>query len=417
MFGLLDCNNFYVSCERVFRPDLRDKPAIVLSNNDGCVIARSNEAKALGIKMGVPVYQIEELIKEHQIKIFSSNYTLYGDMSARVMSILAAETPEIEIYSIDESFLNLTGIPNLEKFGRTLVQKITRCTGIPVSLGIAPTKTLAKTANKFAKKYKGYQGCCLIDNESKRIAALQKTNIGDIWGIGRRLAAKLESRGIFTAYDFTRLPARQVRSMMTVTGERLWRELNGEKCLTLENEEEEKKQICNSRSFGETVSALEELESAVALHALRCAEKLRSQNTAAEAVTTFIMTNRFRQDLPQYCNQFTVSLPLAGNDSLEIARAALKALKQIFKPGYAYKKCGVIIPAIIPHRALQGDLFTKRNVLKSANLMAAIDKLNNQNPGCVDLAVMHCKHRPSLKKDFISRHFTTNFNEILTIKV
>lgn len=417
MFGLLDCNNFYVSCERVFRPDLRRLPVIVLSNNDGCVIARSNEVKALGIKMGTPVYQIRDLIERHHIKIFSSNYTLYGDMSARIMSLLNSAVPEIEIYSIDESFLNLTGIPNLQEFGRSLVQKITKSTGIPVSLGIAPTKTLAKAANKFAKKYSGYHGCCLIDNNEKRIAALQKTAINDVWGIGRRLAAKLQQQNIFSAYDFSLLPPGQVRQMMTVTGERLWRELNGISCLTLENNDVEKKQICNSRSFGNMAYTLEDLSAAIAAHALRCAEKLRQQQSAAEAVTAFIQTNRFRDDLPQYINQKTITLPVAINDSLELVRTALKALRQIFQPGYAYKKCGVIIPGITPCRTIQGDLFESRNRLKSAALMSALDKLNAQQPGSVELAVMHTRHQTQIKKDFISRHFTTNLQEIITIKV
>lgn len=417
MFGLLDCNNFYVSCERVFRPDLRRLPVIVLSNNDGCVIARSNEVKALGIKMGTPVYQIRDLIERHHIKIFSSNYTLYGDMSARIMSLLNSAVPEIEIYSIDESFLNLTGIPNLQEFGRSLVQKITKSTGIPVSLGIAPTKTLAKAANKFAKKYSGYHGCCLISNNEKRIAALQKTDINDVWGIGRRLAAKLQQQNIFSAYDFSLLPAGQVRQMMTVTGERLWRELNGISCLTLENNDVEKKQICNSRSFGNMAYTLEDLSAAIAAHALRCAEKLRQQQSAAEAVTAFIQTNRFRDDLPQYINQKTITLPVAINDSLELVRTALKALQQIFQPGYAYKKCGVIIPGITPCRTIQGDLFESRNRLKSAALMSALDKLNAQQPGSVELAVMHTRLQTQIKKDFISRHFTTNLQEIITIKV
>lgn len=415
MFGLIDCNNFYVSCERVFRPDLCGAPVIVLSNNDGCVIARSNEVKALGVKMGMPVYQIKDLIDRYHIKIFSSNYTLYGDMSARVMSILSEDIPEIEIYSIDESFLNLSGIRQVEDFGRSLVKKVSKNTGIPVSLGIAPTKTLAKAANKFAKKYKGYQGCCLIDTEEKRITALKKTAIGDIWGIGRRLNTKLQMQGVFTAYDFSQLSVDYVRKMMTVTGERLWRELNGQACHTLVEEEEHKKQICNSRSFGEMVTNIDDLSAAVSCHALRCAEKLRQQNTAAESLMVFINSNRFRPDLPQYFNQRLMSLPFATNDSLELVKAALRGLRQIYKPGFAYKKCGVIITSILPCSALQGDLFDSRNRLKSAALMQTMDKLNARQPGCVELAVMRTEHRPHLKKDFISRHFSTNLNDIITV--
>lgn len=417
MFGLLDCNNFYVSCERVFHPDLRTCPVLVLSNNDGCVIARSNEVKKLGIEMGTPVFQIQNLIDRHKISVFSSNYCLYGDMSARVMSILHQEVPHIEIYSIDEAFLELSGIPDLQNFGRRLVRKITQSTGIPVSLGIAPTKTLAKIANKFAKRYKGYAGCCLIDSDLKRIEALKRTGIGDVWGIGRRLKIKLENLGVLTAGDFCNLSPDFVRKLMTVTGERLWRELNGFSCLQLEDTAENKKQICNSRSFGEMTDSVEELSAAVAGHAMRCAEKLRRQNSAAEAVMTFIQSNRFRLDLPQYHNCKLCSLPFATNDSLEIVKAALTNLKQIYKPGIFYKKCGVIIPAIIPCCHLQGDLFDRRNRLKSATLMQTLDKLNSRSPGCVELAVMHTANRPHLKQDHISRHYTTDLNEIISIKI
>ena len=222
MFGLIDCNNFYASCERVFNPALNGKPVVVLSNNDGCVIARSNEAKALGIKMGVPAYQIKDLVSSNQVTVFSSNYTLYGDMSGRVMSILADLAPELEVYSIDEAFVNLVGIQEIQSLGAKIVNQVTRGTGIPVSLGIASTKTLAKVANKFAKKYPAYNRICIIDTEEKRIKALQLTDISDVWGIGRRQAAKLEKQGVKTAYDFTQLSSSWVRKKMTVVGVRTW---------------------------------------------------------------------------------------------------------------------------------------------------------------------------------------------------
>lgn len=417
MFGLLDCNNFYVSCERVFHPALRNRPVLVLSNNDGCVIARSDEVKALGVEMGTPVFKIRNLIAAHNIAVFSSNYTLYGDMSARVMSILHQEIPQTEIYSIDEAFLNLSGLTDLQNFGRQLVGKITQSTGIPVSLGIAPTKTLAKVANKFAKKYRGYAGCCLIDDENKRTQALKRTRIGDVWGIGRRLKRKLEGLGILTAADFCLLSPDHVRKMMTVTGERLWRELNGFPCLEIEDSADDKKQICNSRSFSEMTNCLEEVSAAVAGHAMRCAEKLRRQNGAAEAVLTFVQSNRFRSDLPQYNNYKICSLPFATDDSLEIVKAALNGLRQIWKTGIPYKKCGVIIPSIVPCGHLQGDLFDRRNRLKSAALMQTLDKLNTRLPGCVELAVMHSRNRPQLKHEHISQHYTTDLNEIISIKI
>jgi len=417
MFGLLDCNNFYASCERVFRPDLQNRPVIVLSNNDGCVIARSNEAKRLGIQMGTPVFRIRDLIKQEKIEVFSSNYTLYGDMSSRVMSMLRQEVPKIEIYSIDESFIDLSGIANLAQFGRNLVRKISRGTGIPLSLGIAPTKTLAKAANKFAKKYKGYQGCCLIDTEEKRIRALQQTAIGDVWGIGRRLAAKLNALGISDAYAFSRLPSRYIRQLMTVCGERLWRELNGQPCLSLQdNDDDEKKQICHSRSFSQEIFKIEDLSAAIAVHASRCAEKLRSLDAAAQAVMPFIQTNHFRPDLPYYANQKLISLPVASNDTFKIVHAAVQGLQDIYRPGYAYKKCGVIIPSIIPVKSIQGDLFDHDNRLKSAALMQAIDSLNAKQPGSVELAISRTDGCPELKKEFISANFTTDLNDIIVIK-
>lgn len=417
MIGLLDCNNFYVSCERVFNPALNGVPVVVLSNNDGCVIARSNEAKALGIEMGVPIFKIRALVQQKNVRIFSSNYTLYGDMSARVMSLLRTKVPQIEVYSIDESFLDLNGIKNLEIFGRQLVAKITQCTGIPVSLGIAASKTLAKVANKFAKKYKGYHGCCLIDSEEKRLAALKRTNIENVWGIGRRLSAKLKAEGILNAYQFSLLPPAKVRQMMTVVGARLWRELNGEPCLFLSDEIENKKQICNARSFGEMTQSLDDLSAATALHATRCAEKLRQQNLCAGAVLTFIQTNRFREDLPQYFNQALVSFPTATNDTLEIVKAALQALRQIFKTGYDYKKCGVLALSLTPETHLQGDLFDAKNRLKSAALMSCLDKLNAQKPSCVVSAATCHLERTALKSAYVSKHFTSDWKDIIQVKI
>lgn len=284
MFGLIDCNNFYASCERVFNPALNGKPVIVLSNNDGCVIARSNEAKELGIKMGVPAYQIKNLIDSHGIAVFSSNYTLYGDMSGRVMSILTELAPEIEVYSIDEAFLNLDGIKELQPLGTNIVNSVTRGTGIPMSLGIASTKTLAKIANKFAKKYPAYNRVCIIDTEEKHLKALQQTEIRDVWGIGHKQAAKLEKQGVKTAYDFIQLPEAWVRKEMTVTGERTWKELRGISCIRMESIPPAKKQICTSRSFGKMISDIDTLIEAIATHASTCARKLRKQKAYAHSL-------------------------------------------------------------------------------------------------------------------------------------
>lgn len=321
----MDCNNFYVSCERVFNPSLNGKPVVVLSNNDGCVIARSNEAKAFGIPMGAPTYQIRELVEKHEVAVFSSNYTLYGDMSARVMSILSSLAPEIEVYSIDEAFVNLDGITDYQSLGRIIVNKVYKDTGIPVSLGIAPTRTLAKMANKFAKKFPAYQRVCCIDTEEKREKALRLFTIGDVWGIGRRQAAKLEKEGVKTAYDFTQLPNSWVRKYMTVVGERTWKELRGIPCIT-ENITL-RKQICTSRSFGQMIENIEQMDEAVSTFASTCAKKLREQKGYAVSLLVFIQTNRFREDLSQYWKSVSVNLPVPTDDTLEIVHYALAGLR------------------------------------------------------------------------------------------
>lgn len=417
MFGLMDCNNFYASCERVFNPALNGRPVIVLSNNDGCVIARSNEAKALGIKMGVPAYQIKEAIHEHGIAVFSSNYTLYGDMSSRVMSILASLAPEIEIYSIDEAFINLDGIniKDLQLLGSDIVYKVARGTGIPVSLGIAPTKTLAKVANKFAKKYPAYNRVCIIDKEDKRIRALELTDVGDVWGIGRRQAVKLEKQGVKSAYDFTLLPGSWVRKNMTVVGERTWKELRGVSCIDMVSMPPTKKQICTSRSFGKMVDDYDTVAEAVATHASSCARKLRQQQSYAMSLMVFIHTNSYREDLPQYWRNTIIKLPVPTADTLEIVHYALHGLKGIFIRGYQYKKAGVIIMEITSG-GVQSELFDNIDRTKRARLMEAIDRINGgHNQSLVKLAVQGSGRGWELKQEQLSRHFTTNLNEIITI--
>lgn len=414
MFGLMDCNNFYASCERVFNPALNGKPVIVLSNNDGCVIARSNEAKVLGIKMGVPVYQIKDEIQKYGIAVFSSNYTLYGDMSSRVMSILSSLAPEIEIYSIDEAFINLDSINDLQALGEKIVSQVVRGTGIPVSLGIAPTKTLAKIANKFAKKYPAYNRLCIIDTEEKRIKALQLFEIGDVWGIGRRQAAKLEKQGVRTAYDFTELPGLWVRKNMTVVGERTWKELRGLSCIDMEAAPPAKKQVCTSRSFGKMVEDIGTMSEAIATHASTCAKKLRQQKSYAMSLMVFIHTNNFREDLPQYWKNTIIKLPVPTNDTLEIVHYALEGLKNIFMPGYQYKKAGVIITEIVTSAQL--GLFDTVNREKRERLMQAIDKVNGEHRHLVKLAVQGNGRDWKLKQEQLSKRYTTDINEVLTIK-
>lgn len=414
MFGLVDCNNFYASCERVFNPSLNGKPIVVLSNNDGCVIARSNEAKALGIKMGVPAYQIKDLVKKHDVAVFSSNYVLYGDMSGRVMSMLAELAPEIEVYSIDEAFLNLEGIQDLQTLGSKIVRQVTRGTGIPVSAGIASTKTLAKVANKFAKKYPAYNRLCIIDTEEKREKALKLFEIGDVWGIGRRQAAKLEKQGVKTAYDFTQLPGSWVRKNMTVTGERTWKELRGISCIDMESAPPAKKQICTSRSFGKMVEDIDTMSEAIATHASTCAKKLRQQKSFAMSLMVFIHTNNFREDLPQYWKNTIIKLSVPTSDTLEIVHYALEGLKSIFMPGYQYKKAGVIITEIVTSAQL--GLFDTVDREKREKLMQAIDKVNGEHRHLVKLAVQGNGRDWKLKQEQLSKRYTTDINEVLTIK-
>lgn len=412
MFGLMDCNNFYASCERVFNPALNGKPIVVLSNNDGCVVARSNEAKQLGIPMGVPAYQIRELVRTHGVHVFSSNYTLYGDMSSRVMSILAEQSPEIEIYSIDEAFVNMDGMADLQAVGTNIVTKITKGTGIPVSLGIAPTKTLAKVANKFAKKYPAYHRVCIIDSEEKRIKALQLTAIGDVWGIGRRFTKKLEQQGLHTAYDFSLMPGSWVRKTMTVVGERIWKELRGISCIEME-EAPPKRQICTSRSFGKMVEDFDTLSEAVSTYASTCAKKLRQQKSYAQSLLVFIHTNGFRDDLPQYWKNATVHLPVPTNDTLEIVSHALNGLRSIYLEGYQYKKAGVIITEITPSAQL--GLFDEVDREKRTRLMAAIDAINGIHGNNVTLAVQGSGRDWKLKQEQLSKRYTTDLGEIIAI--
>jgi DNA polymerase V len=418
MFGLIDCNNFYASCERVFQPSLNGKPIVVLSNNDGCVIARSTEAKALGIPMGEPAYKLKELIESNRVAVFSSNYVLYGDMSHRVMTTVRSFVPEMEVYSIDEAFVQLNGFENIDlnEFGRRLTRTVIKNTGIPVSMGIAPTKTLAKVANKFAKKYKNYNGVCLIDTDEKREKALQLTNIGDVWGIGRQHTKKLQYYSVNTAWDFTQRSKAWVRQQMGVVGERTWLELRGIPCIETELPKS-KKTICTSRSFGEKLTAIEPISEAVANFAAACAEKLRQQKSTAAVVMVFIHTNPFATNQPQYANQVVLQLPVSTNDSTEIIEYAIKGLKSIFKEGYRYKKAGVIVSEITPERPLQANLFDTRDRVKYKKVMDVMDKLNaTYGRQKVKIAAQGFDRKWKLKNEKLSPCYTTNLKDILTVK-
>ncbi len=418
MFGLLDCNNFYASCERVFNPSLNGKPVVVLSNNDGCVIARSAEAKVLGIPMGEPAYKLKELIETNQVHVFSSNYVLYGDMSHRVMNTIATFVPDLEIYSIDEAFLLLKGFENIDfkVFGENVVNTVTRNTGIPVSLGIAPTKTLAKVANKFAKKYKAYKGVCIIDSDEKREKALKLTEIGDVWGIGRRYSKKLQYYSVNTAWDFTQRSKNWVRQTMGVVGERTWLELRGTPCLEMESPKS-KKSICTSRSFGEKLTELAPISEAVANFAASCAEKLRKQHSYGCILTVFIHTNPHATNQPQYYNQTVMQLSVPTNDSTELINVALRGLGSIFKEGYRYKKAGVIVSEIVPERPLQGDLFDIRNREKYNKVMSVMDSLNDSyGKQKVKIASQGFDRKWKLKNEKLSPCYTTNLSDIVEVK-
>lgn len=421
MYALVDCNNFFVSCERVFRPDLEGKAVVVLSNNDGCVVSRSNEAKAMGIKMGTPFFQLEKYCRSGLLVPFSSNYTLYGDLSARVMSLLAEESDHLEIYSIDEAFFTLDGLTPeaLEAHCRELVTRIRQWVGIPVSIGIAPTKTLAKLASHFAKKYKGYRGVCLIETEEKRRKALGMVPLSEVWGIGRRLAPRLQAKGIHTALDFASKSREWIFGELHVPGLCTWLELNGQVAVE-DAGHEARKSICTSRSFADMISAYEELREHVADFAASCARKLRAEGTLARKVTTFIWTNRFREDLQQDYPSATLCLPSAANSTQEIVGAALQALRSIYQPGYLYKKAGVIVSDILPQEEVSQVLFDEGDPLireKEAVLSALMDRSRQDGRlGELRLAVQRKGHyADGIRSEHRSPLYTTSLDQIIKV--
>ena len=423
LFGLADCNNFYCSCERVFHPDLIGKPVVVLSNNDGCVIARSEESKALGIKMGDVFYQVKDKLEQNDVAVFSSNYNLYGDMSRRVMSLLSRYSPKVDVYSIDEAFLDFTGMgtsEELTEYCRKMVRHIGKGTGIPISLGIAPTKTLAKMASKFAKKYKGYEGVCLMDTDEKREKALKLFDVADVWGIGHRSVEKLNYYGIKTAWDLTQKSESWVRREMTITGVRTWKELRGESCISIE-ELPHKKSICTSRSFAEQgLNKLAEVEEAIANFAAQCSRKLREQHTVCSSMTVFAHTSRFRQDLPQSYIYQTVNLIVPSNDQQELVSLAVKTLRANWKDGdgYFYKKAGVILWGICRDNAIQTNLFDQVDREKQAALAKAIDAINRKNGhNKIRVAVQGDEKGWQLKREYISKQYTTNLDDVIVLKV
>ena len=420
MFALVDCNNFYASCERVFDPRLERRPIVVLSNNDGCVIARSNEAKALGIAMGEPAFKKEDVYAKHNVAVFSSNFALYGDMSQRVMRTLAQHSAAMEIYSIDEAFLDCSGLTadGLDRFGSQLRKTVKQWTGIPVSIGVAPTKTLAKVANHIAKRLPDNSGVCVLEKEETIEYCLKKLPVEKLWGVGRRYALFLRSWGINTAWNLRRMPEGWVKENMTVVGLRLQKELKGEPCIPMEHNPQKKKEICTSRSFGTMVTELDELKQAVSMYATRCAEKLRTQNSCTNLVNVFLHTNPFRPDLPQYKNVRLVRLPVASNSTLTIVQSALRGLESIYMKGYQYKKAGVIVSGLVPSNTIQYNVFHSTDEDRHMRLMTAMDKVNDrEGRDVLRVAEQGFTRRWTLRQERLSPCYTTRWADFMTIAV
>lgn len=418
-FAIVDCNNFYVSCERVFNPRLAGKPVVVLSNNDGCVVARSNEAKALGIKMGVPVFQISSLIKTHGVQVFSSNYALYADMSQRIMNTLSKFTPDIEIYSIDEAFLDLSQFKryDLTDYGHKIRSTIKQWTGIPVSIGIAETKTLAKIANKIAKKSVKAEGVLNLTASPYLNRALEITDVGDVWGIGHSYSSFLEKHGIHNALQLRDADDKFIKKKMGITGIRLLNELRGIPCYALEQFPSPKKGITVSRTFKNSIESLDDLKEAVAAYASIGAEKLRKEHSVAGVIMVFLMTNRFRKE-NYYINIKTIKLPVATSDTSELIHYAHEGLKAVYRKGYLYKKTGVMFKHLYPENQIQADLFNYKDFKRSKKLMQALDNVNKKmGSDTLKYAATGLTTNQSWKTVFKRRSpsYTTNWDQIVKV--
>lgn len=421
MYALVDANNFYVSCERLFQPHLEGRPVVVLSNNDGCVIARSDEAKALGIVMGTPAYMSENLFKENGVKVFSSNYTLYGDISERMMQILASFVPAIELYSIDEAFLDMSALTHtdLMQLGMAIRKTVMQNLGLPVSVGIAPTKTLAKMANRFSKKNKTQVGVFYAANNTLIAEMLEQTQVEDVWGIGRQHALFLHKHGVHTAKQFTLVHADWIRDHLSVVGLRIWHELKGLSGIAWESEPAPRKNICTSRSFGTLTSDESIVREAVANHAASCAAKLRRQQSVCREVNVFISTNPHKLQDRQYRHSITIQCSTPTNLTREIIGYALKGLEIIFNnDGYRYMKCGVTVLGLIPENTVQRNLFDETDRRRESILSKAVDNVNgSMGSGTVRMAVQRFDKRYRLRADRLSRKYTTDVNEILKVRI
>ncbi len=418
MYALVDCNNFYCSCEKVFNPGLEGRPVIVLSNNDGCAISRSEEARNLGIAMASPVFMMKDLIEKHQVAVFSSNYTLYGDMSSRIMGTLAFFAPKIETYSIDEAFLDLSemGHINLLDLGFRIRSTIRKNMGIPVSIGIAPTKTLAKMANRYAKKNHSQAAVFWAANTSLTEEMLSATPVGEIWGIGNQHALFLSRSGFNTAAELMHAPEDWVKKNLSVTGLRLLYELRGIPSISWEEEKPLRKNICTSRSFGKRISEKRHIAEAMANYAAACAAKLRAEKTCCRRLQVFIQTNPHKTEETQYLRSIDMDLERASNHSGEIIKTALRGLDIIFKPGFLYMKCGVTVMDLVPEMAVQSSCFDLADRTKNGRVMQTIDNINRHlGKEIVRTAVQGFERKYRLKTDYLSQRYTTRMSEILKI--
>ena len=420
MFALADCNNFFASCERVFRPDLQGKPVIVLSNNDGCAIARSNEAKALGIKMGDPLFKIREIVEKHKVAVFSGNMALYGDMSQRVRWVLEEFAPSVEVYSIDECFLDLRGVTNIDfdTYAKKISAQCWKMTSIPVSVGIAPTKTLAKIASKLCKQYPKLRGGCYMHRPQDIEKVLRKYPIEDVWGIGRRSAPKLKAMGVNTAYDYTQLPEGVIRNMSGITGVRTWKELQGIPCIEFEDGFEAKQSICVSRSFSSEIYDVKELQEQVANFASTTAEKLRKQSSATSEIVVFAYTNRFKESAPQTYANALVSFVTPTSDQRTIVTKAVEATRAAFKDGYGYKKAGVIATKIVSEKHIMHSLFEDTEAIEREHkITSALDAINSTfGKGAIKLAVQG-SGKIKTSSESQSPHYTTLWSDIPNVTV
>ena len=416
VFALIDCNAFYVSCERVFNPKLNNRPVVALSNNDGCIISRSKEAKALGIKMGVPLFKVKDIVEKEKVVVFSSNYTLYADMSRRVMNIISSSSPYTEIYSIDEAFVELSSLPvDYESYAHQLRQTILQHTGIPVSIGIASTKTLAKVANHKAKKDDSLNGVCSLVNYNNIDRILELTEVGDVWGVGRRLSKKLINHGIHNAKLLKNCSDSWIRKMMSVNGLKTITELRGISCIPLEEYSMTRKSCCTTRSFGKLLTNLEDIEQAVTTFARRAAERIRSESLAASCVSVFVRTNPFDKKSAYYSNGASRTLSHPTHDSITIIETALLLTKRIFKNNYQYKKAGVLLSGLCDDSEIQETLFEK-NYNQNSDLMSAIDAINYRYGRDTLQMASECKvGNWKQKRENCTRNYTTQIDRLLLV--